>query len=165
LNILGDYRLSSSCNTLKWAIPPQVSARQQVNGMLTSWNEMDYSNSLVGYTPKGNPIVDVTTRTELDGNSFSGNQGSGCFAMATDLQTSNGIEISGLNAEEQSDISLLVNWSAPQASNCNLEVYTYYDAMIVLRENNVLYFLTLGIGNDSISFYVCVYNICLTTTA
>jgi hypothetical protein len=63
--------------------------------------------------------------------------------MAIDLETSNGIEISGLNAEEQSDISLIANWTLPQVTGASqlpsaLEVYSYYDAMIVLRENNVL---------------------------
>jgi hypothetical protein len=59
------------------------------------------------------------------------------------LETSNGVEISGLNAEEQSDISLLMNWTLPQVTGnastpSNIEVYTYYDAMIILRENNVI---------------------------
>ncbi len=58
--------------------------------------------------------------------------------MSTNLETSNGIEISGLNAEEQSDIALIANWSAAQASSFVLEVYAYYDAMIILRENNIL---------------------------
>ncbi|OYV41656.1 MAG: hypothetical protein B7Z80_00945 [Rhodospirillales bacterium 20-64-7] len=58
--------------------------------------------------------------------------------MATSLETTNGLEISGLNAEEQSDISLLVNWTMSQDTNNVLEVYSYYDAMIVLRENNIL---------------------------
>ena len=63
--------------------------------------------------------------------------------MATDLETSNGVEISGLNAEEQSDIALIANWKAGQVTGSSstpssLEVYSYYDAMIVLRENNVL---------------------------
>jgi len=48
------------------------------------------------------------------------------------------MEISGLNAEEQSDISLLANWYAAQDAN-TIEVFTHYDAMIVLRESN-LYF-------------------------
>jgi len=48
------------------------------------------------------------------------------------------LEISGLNAEEQSDISLLVNYGAAQQSGYVVEVYAYYDAMIILRENNVL---------------------------
>lgn len=63
--------------------------------------------------------------------------------MATNLETSNGAEISGLNAEEQSDISLLVNWKGNQVTGDSnspslIEVYSYYDAMIILRENNVL---------------------------
>jgi len=63
--------------------------------------------------------------------------------MAVDLETSNGVEISGLNAEEQSDIALIANWSKAQVTGSagvpsSLEVYSYYDAMIVLRENNVL---------------------------
>jgi len=69
--------------------------------------------------------------------------GSQCFAMAVDLETSNGVEISGLNAEEQSDIALIANWTSAQVTGnaavpSSLEVYSYYDAMIVLRENNVL---------------------------
>ena len=58
--------------------------------------------------------------------------------MAINLETSNGLEISGLNAEEQSDISLIANYSSAQASTSIMEVYTFYDAMIILRENNVL---------------------------
>lgn len=77
--------------------------------------------------------------------------------MATDLETSNGLEISGLNAEEQSDISLLIRYSAQQgvgaadagktfattpaniaANGMIFDVFTYIDSMIVLRENNVL---------------------------
>lgn len=94
-----------------------------------------------------------TSAVEQATNSFCGTLGSACFAMATDLETSNGVEISGLNAEEQSDISLIANWSAAQVTGATqspggntvtggipstLEVYSYYDAMIVLRENNVL---------------------------
>jgi hypothetical protein len=38
-----------------------------------------------------------------------------------------GLEISGLNAEEQSDISLLANWAASQNVTNIIEVFTYYD--------------------------------------
>jgi hypothetical protein len=58
--------------------------------------------------------------------------------MAVSLETSNGLEISGLNAEEQSDISLQAMYSAAPPAGYLMEVYTYYDAMLVLRENNVL---------------------------
>ena len=76
-------------------------------------------------------------------NSFVATSGSNCFGMAIDLETSNGMEISGLNAEEQSDIALLAQWASSQQTGLDdtassIEVYSYYDAMIVLRENNVL---------------------------
>lgn len=125
LNMVGDYRLSSSCNTNRWAI-------QATGG--GGLPEYDYSYSLK-YT-ETNGVTRYSGIIESATNSFCGTAGSGCFAMATDLETSNGVEISGLNAEEQSDISLLVNYKAAQVAG--LEVYTYYDAMIVLRENNVL---------------------------
>jgi hypothetical protein len=72
------------------------------------------------------------------GNAFCGNQGSCCFAMAIDLETTNGGEISGLNAEEQSDITLIARWNSPQSSLMVYDIYTYVDTMIVLRENNTL---------------------------
>lgn len=131
LNIVGDYRLSSNCNSLKWAL-------QNSNGTL---QEFDYKQILRGFNAVGVP--NASTFLETGANSFCGDMGSQCFAMAIDLETSNGIEISGLNAEEQSDISLIANWSLPQVTGASgvpsaLEVYSYYDAMIVLRENNVL---------------------------
>ena len=131
LNIVGDYRLSSSCNTIKWAL-------QNSAGFL---QEYDYSLRLLFPNPSNG--VTVTSSCELPANSFCGDMGSQCFSMAIDLETSNGIEISGLNAEEQSDIALIANWALPQVTGLSntpssLEVYSYYDAMIVLRENNVL---------------------------
>jgi len=130
LNIVGDYRLSSNCNTMKWGL-------QNANGTL---QEFDYASSLRSFGATGIPTINVT---ESSTNAFCGDWGSQCFAMAIDLETSNGVEISGLNAEEQSDISLIANWTLPQTTGLTgtpsaLEVYSYYDAMIVLRENNVL---------------------------
>jgi hypothetical protein len=74
---------------------------------------------------------------------IGGDFGSACFASAISLETSNGIEISGLNAEEQSDISFLCTWKNPQVSGAadtpsSLECYVYYDAMIILEENNIV---------------------------
>jgi hypothetical protein len=129
LNITGDYRLSSGCNTLKWAV--------QNNGGL---QEFDFSGKLRFFGSNGVPTVGAG---ETNASSFGGDMGSQCFAMAVDLETSNGVEISGLNAEEQSDIALIANWTSAQVTGASavpssLEVYSYYDAMIVLRENNVL---------------------------
>lgn len=131
LNIVGDYRLSSTCNTSKWAL------QNTSSGLL---QEYDYSVALKSIGANG---VVVTAGIEGSANSFCGALGSQCFAMAADLETSNGVEISGLNAEEQSDIALIANWKSQQQTGISrvassLEVYSYYDAMIVLRENNVL---------------------------
>lgn len=140
LNIVGDYRLSSSVNTLRWAVPVATTA---VLG--TSQPELDYASSLVGYGVAGNgvggnPTYAAVTNAGLaaTGNSFVGNVGSACFCMAINLETSNGVEISGLNAEEQSDIALQIYWKKGQEAANVIEVYSYYDAMWVLRENNVL---------------------------
>jgi hypothetical protein len=69
---------------------------------------------------------------------FCGPMGPACYCAAIDLETSNGVEISGLNAEEQSDISFIGQWTGAQESGYTLTVFTYYDAMLILRENNVL---------------------------
>lgn len=135
LNILGDYRLSTPCNTTRWAL-------QGDSGALFL-QEYDFDLSLKGFNGQGQTLTDKTTTPT---NCFSGDLGSACFAMACSLETSNGIEISGLNAEEQSDISVIAFWKDQQVTGnatlggkaSSLEVYTYYDAMIVLRENNVL---------------------------
>lgn len=124
LNTVGDYRLSSPVNTLRWAI--------QDDG--ANIGALDFEKMAVHFSANGT-IVDITEGTATE---VVGNMGSTCFAMSINLETSNGLEISGLNAEEQSDISLIANYSVPQAAGNVMEVYTYYDAMIILRENNVL---------------------------
>jgi len=141
LNIVGDYRLSASCNTMRWALPPSSTVTGAPFGP-TSLNESDYTQSIIGWTPLGAPLLSSTTLIAgadgALGNAFAGNLGSNCFAMAINLETSNGVEISGLNAEEQSDISLQIYWKTSQGATNVIEVYSYYDAMWVLRENNVL---------------------------
>ena len=132
LNVVGDYRLSSNCNVLKWAIPGNLNT--------SIFPENDYAYGIASFDGVGHPVytsaLEVAAATT--GSAAAGNAASACFAMAVDLETSNGVEISGLNAEEQSDIALIANWNAPQQGSFLLEVYSYYDAMIILRENNVL---------------------------
>lgn len=124
LNIVGDYRLSTSTNTMRWACD-NITATVDSDVIWAQASDYGCSPTLTNvYAAVPSPAA--------------GNLGSSCFVMASDLETSNGIEISGLNAEEQSDIALLANWSSAQSPGYNLEVYSYYDAMIILRENNVL---------------------------
>lgn len=148
LNILGDYRLSSSCNTIRWGCGPgaftlrtsTVGIPDLTTNTLETHNEFDYQFSLGGYTNGGGPVFIrcMSAGTNSSSSSQAGNLGSACFAMAIDLETSSGAEISGLNAEEQSDISLIARYSAPQDAGFIFDVYTYIDSMIVLKENNVL---------------------------
>lgn len=135
LNILGDYRLSTACNVTRWASPPAT----QVGTSNRFLPNRDYAVSLTSVNAAtGQP------RVIQYANSYAGGDfGSACFAAAISLETSNGIEISGLNAEEQSDISFLCTWKDPQIAGTadvptSLECYVYYDAMIVLEENNVV---------------------------
>lgn len=98
--------------------------------------ELDYNTSGVTFNAATGVQVVINTGA-------GGDLGSQCFAAAISLETSNGIEISGLNAEEQSDISFLCNWKSGQVTGTagvpsSLECYVYYDAMIVLEENNVV---------------------------
>ena len=135
LNTVGDYRLSSGVNTARWATPSNTSADSSGN---PSGMELDYTTGGTYFTNNGSMIA----HAYLDPG--AGEIGSGCFAMATCLETSNGLEISGLNAEEQSDISFQANYSSGALTTGMasipyiVEAYTYYDAMLVLRENNVV---------------------------
>lgn len=132
LNYVGDQRLSVALNTVRWAVQPDTAATLPA---------FDYE-AQVGALGNGFGVP-ITGITVTDINAFCGNFPSCAFAAAIDLETSNGMEISGLNAEEQSDIAFLAQYSSPQISGnfntaASVEVYSYYDAMIVLRENNVL---------------------------
>jgi hypothetical protein len=150
LNILGDYRLSSACNVARWGVGSGVFANLLVgDDGTTILQNFDYGASVDGFTPTGKPRY----ITAIAG----GDTGSACFAAAISLETSNGVEISGLNAEEQSDISFLCTWKKPQVSGANntpsaLECYVYYDAMIVLEQNNIVKLIFFK-PNNSIKAY------------
>ena len=155
LNTVGDYRLSTPCNTLSWASP--IGYYYNATGQKTIvLNEHDGSFTPTAYFQGG---VQYLVQVESAGSNksapgsdtfpdplptyvYAGRNSHGmnscCFAMAINLETSNGMEISGLNAEEQSDISITMRWNKPQDGNMQFLVFTYYDAMLVLFENNVV---------------------------
>jgi hypothetical protein len=150
LNILGDYRISTAVPNTRWAFNPMTTS-SALNSTHTLLPEFDYDYGLVNYKATGSPVVRAMTTiraqtiavgdtgyTVTSAQSAAGDCGSSCFAIAIDLETSNGLEISGLNAEEQSDISLIARWSDAQAAGFVFDVFTYIDSMIVLRENNVV---------------------------
>ena len=131
LKIVGDYRLSTPANISRWAVQASTS------GVLL---EKDFNQTILYTTPTtGCPVYMAQTAgfPSTTINPVSGTTGSSCFAMAINLETSNGVDISGLNAEEQSDISFMATWKQSQIT-ANLEVYSYVDSMLVLRENNMI---------------------------
>lgn len=136
LNIVGDYRLSTSLNSMRWAASPGVNLLRSTSFL----PNLDFKHQITGYDGlSGLPLLKNVSVADVGaGCAFSGNYGSACFAMAINLETSNGVEISGLNAEEQSDISLLAQWAAPQATAGVIEIYSFVDAMVLLKPNNEL---------------------------
>ena len=127
LNIVGDYRLKPNTSVLNWAVPASSSS--------ATLPEFDYTKSVYGFDAYGMPLeLGVETST----SNLAGNQPSAMFAAAINFETSNGIEISGLNAEEQSDISFNVIWSAGQTLGFSIECFTYVDVMWVLRVINFI---------------------------
>lgn len=158
LNTLGDYRLSTAVVPTKFAMNP-ASTSAVIGSTHSILPEFDFDYALVGWKYTGSPVINQTavlptaaqTSTTMVCVQRAGDCGSSCFAMAIDLETSNGLEISGLNAEEQSDISLIARFSDSQASGYIFDVFTHIDSMIVLRENNVIILLIIGLGIDSIS--------------
>lgn len=135
LNMVGDYRLSTATNSMRWGVP---STGSTLSGRVPAESDYVFTSCGTGVA-QGVPLSSITQQyNPVFQTGYCGNMGSQCFAMATSLETSNGVEISGLNAEEQSDISLIAVYTAAQQPSFAFESYVYYDAMIVLRENNVL---------------------------
>lgn len=132
LNIVGDARLSTSIVPLNWAVPAMT------HNYFNLLPEFDYSFSLTDFHQFGSPQF---VRIESAFSPFCGNLPSCMFAAAINFETSNGMEISGLNAEEQADISFLVSWTEAQSSTHQIEVFTYCDRMWVIK---VLLILTLA---------------------
>lgn len=151
INLIGDYRVSTSCNTQSFGallgICPPINTTSskawlpEHDGKLIitgsddtgSYRLMECeSTSFIG------PLSVGALPSTYVGRSIGGNFQSATFVAAIDLETSNGMEISGLNAEEQSDISLVMRYSRDQKLGFQYLTFTYFDAMIVLHENNVL---------------------------
>lgn len=131
LKIVGDYRLSTPANITRWAIQATAGGvLPEKDFNQTIWYQ-DATTGVPVYMPQTAGFPATLT------NGSSGTTGSSCFAMAINLETSNGVDISGLNAEEQSDISFMCTWRQNQIT-ANLEVYSYCDSMLVLRENNMI---------------------------
>ena len=129
LNIVGDSRLKTNTTSFNWAVPAVINQNYNI------LSEYDFTYGHGGFSTTGIPNLIIS---EGFSSCFVGNSPSSMFACAINFETSNGIEISGLNAEEQSDISFNVMWSAAQTTGFSIECFTYVDVMWVLRPNNYL---------------------------
>ena len=121
LNQLGDYRLSTGVNSKTWGIGLCYSGQSTGTATRGCYNypysEHDFTTSLVAVkdgialmsgVTSYNATSSGTATAPAGGNAFAGNTGSANFACAIDLETSNGVEISGLNAEEQVLFNLIL---------------------------------------------------------
>lgn len=97
LNVIGDYRLSTPVNATRWGLQ---------SGGGGNMHDLDFVQSLSRIDPTGGFPQSVNFTDTV--NSFAGDTGSQCFTMAVSLETSSGLEISGLNAEEQVNFLLTV---------------------------------------------------------
>ena len=131
LNMVGDYRLSTGVNAMRWGIPYAPS------DSTLALADADYTKDIIRFSSTGVPSI----LDPYDQNSAT--TGSGTFAMAVNLETSNGVEISGLNAEEQSDISLIAQYSSAQLAGFGIEVYTFYDAMVLCFNTRLCFAKTM----------------------
>lgn len=122
LNVVGDYRLHSGISPSRWSL---MNKGIQNISLLNDWGGIDRMVP-ISDVDKPNNRPDLT----INGPSF--------FVIAANLETSTGGEISGLNGEEQNDIALVINYSAPQYAQCTYYTFVYYDALLVLRENNLV---------------------------
>lgn len=121
LKTLGDFRLQTGLTSYRWGYPHT-----------SNFFAYDGTSNCTGIT---NGIADDVAQVS---SAKSATVFSQAYCSAINLETTDGTEISGLNAEEQSDIIFQAQWSTAQASGYVLEAYVYYDAMLVIRENNVV---------------------------
>ena len=126
LHTLGDMRLSSAVTPQRWGYPVTTVTNAALDGY------QSFSKIESGLVTTAN-----LSGAYLGGGAY-GNYFSQCFCMSMNLETTDGGEISGLNAEEQSDIILQAQYSNAPTSGYILEVFTYFDAMLIIRENNVV---------------------------
>ena len=158
LKLLGDARISTSINPDRWAVPRGIyhtgGLGSPANGIANIDPDHDFSLSRIQNTFAGRPIYrDAISDTRPSGEpgdydnlfvpgdairTMASTVGSCQFVVACDFETSNGLEISGLNAEEVSDIGLTLRYAGTQDINNTIVVFTYFDELVILRENNVL---------------------------
>jgi len=134
LAIVGDYRLQTNASNLTWGLQSGIHGAQ--TGVL---GEFDYKYTTTTLSLDNSPnLVEVNSGN----NAFCGDLPSQQFGMAMSFETTNGLEISGLNSQEQNDISITAIYSAPQVTGFSstasaFNIFTFFDSLLVLKAFNV----------------------------
>jgi hypothetical protein len=142
LHILGDSRLSIGVNSKTWngqcrTLPTPLSGYDTTYCRLYGADDFQLQQHNVDASGLINLAAPDYFRPQ-GGDFGCTRKGSSVFCMAINLETTSGREISGLNAEEQSDITLMIKWQTAPPAGYELVVYTLCDRLMVLRENNVI---------------------------
>lgn len=138
LNVVGNYFLSTENNTLTWAC---VAGNNDAQLGLTHdiLPEFDYDHEVLRFKHTGAPVLNIKKYPGGDGNSggpITGSVPSAMFAMSVNLETTKGLDISGLDAENAATIELIARYAKPQQSGFSFNVFTYIDSLFVLKDNN-----------------------------
>jgi hypothetical protein len=115
LNILGDTRMSTAVTPSRWCRFGAANA------------EYSYAYDWVGGEYGGNSSVAAV-----------GQYGPSFFVMSTSFETSDGSEISGINGEEQNDITVLATWKGAQLAGCELKSFIAFDSIMMIGANNLV---------------------------
>lgn len=83
-----------------------------------------------------NSIGDYTISNGINPQNWFRNRG--MFTIAGEFEATNGEEMSGVNAEELADLALNLSYTGSPASTQSAYTFVHYDAMIIIRPNNVM---------------------------
>jgi len=160
LDTVGSYQSGSHFNSLNWCNPVQQCIRRidgaggnAITPNLSSHNrdvsdiekiaaqsKYSYAVAPIATGPAAltlNMVNDTYAKDTLDKGRSYQQSGSTCV-FAVDLETSNGMEIAGINAEEQSDILLSMKFDplTNAQAQVQLQVFTSFDMLLIFRPNN-----------------------------
>jgi hypothetical protein len=107
-----------------------VSENTQTNTNVFKWN----SSNCIDCSGGGLPITLNSTSKQFTTHTYGGAN----FVIATDLETANGVDLSGLNAEEKNDIQLTITFTGAQDATGSVIVLTYCDMLLILKEGNIV---------------------------
>ena len=146
LDVVGAYQTGTLFNAQNWCNSWQQHGAFGAAGII---NYASMNRDITGPYKAGFNVASQALRSTAPSGFVDGadrldslQAGGPFFVMAADFETSNGLEISGINAEEQSDILLQIKNDFPAINNVvlnvQLNVFVCYDALMIIKPNNVV---------------------------